>query len=181
MHEEVEIVWQNCLKVIRESISEQSYKTWFEPILPARLDNKKLTIQVPSQFFYEWLEENYVHLLRKSLDVAIGREGMLEYSILIDSGNKQLNQPPIAINMPPSRSADTAKPDNHRADVLKSPFDLKDMDSLKLDSYLNPVYTFDNFIEGDCNRLARAAGSAVVEPCPGSSGHWPRRWNRWFA
>jgi chromosomal replication initiator protein len=151
------------MKVIRESISEQSYKTWFEPIVPAKLEAKKLTIQVPSQFFYEWLEENYVHLLRKALDISIGRDGQLEYSILIDSGNKQQNQPPIAVNMPPTRFAETAKPDNHKADVMRSPFDLKDMDSLKLDSYLNPNYAFDNFIEGDCNRLARAAGVAVAQ------------------
>ena len=159
---EVDIVWQNCLKMIRESISEQSYKTWFEPIIPAKLDGKKLTIQVPSQFFYEWLEENYVHLLRKSLDYAIGRDGMLEYSIIIDSGNRQKNEPQIAINMPPVNNPQYAKPDNHNADVVRNPFVMKDLDSLTLDSYLNPNYTFDNYIEGDCNRLARAAGFAVA-------------------
>jgi chromosomal replication initiator protein len=159
---EVDIVWQNCLKMIRESISEQSYKTWFEPIIPAKLEGKKLTIQVPSQFFYEWLEENYVHLLRKSLDYSIGRDGMLEYSIIIDSGNRQKNEPQIAINMPPVNNPQYAKPDNHNADVVKNPFQMKDLDSLTLDSYLNPNYTFDNYIEGDCNRLARAAGFAVA-------------------
>ncbi len=159
---EVDIVWQNCLKMIRESISEQSYKTWFEPIIPAKLEGKKLTIQVPSQFFYEWLEENYVHLLRKSLDYAIGRDGMLEYSIIIDSGNRQKNEPQIAINMPPVNNPQYAKPDNHNADVVRNPFVMKDLDSLTLDSYLNPNYTFDNYIEGDCNRLARAAGFAVA-------------------
>ena len=162
VHRDVDIVWQNCLKMIRESISEQSYKTWFEPIIPAKLDGKKLTIQVPSQFFYEWLEENYVHLLRKSLDYAIGRDGMLEYSIIIDSGNRQKNEPQIAINMPPVNNPQYAKPDNHNADVVRNPFVMKDLDSLTLDSYLNPNYTFDNYIEGDCNRLARAAGFAVA-------------------
>ncbi len=162
LQREVDIVWQNCLKMIRESISEQSYKTWFEPIVPAKLEGKKLTIQVPSQFFYEWLEENYVHLLRKSLDYAIGRDGMLEYSIVVDSGNRQRNEPQIAVNMPPVHSTQYAKPDNHNADVVKNPFQMKDLDSLSLDSYLNPNYTFDNFVEGDCNRLARAAGFAVA-------------------
>ncbi len=162
MQSDVDIVWQNCLKMIRENISEQSYKTWFEPIVPGKLEGKKLTIQVPSQFFYEWLEENYVHLLRKALDYAIGRDGMLEYSIVVDSGNKQKNEPPIAVNMPPANTPQYAKPDNHQADVIKNPFQLKDLDSLNLDSYLNPNYTFDNFVEGDCNRLARAAGFAVA-------------------
>lgn len=159
---EVDLVWQNCLKIIRDGISEQAYKTWFEPIIAARLEGKKLTIQVPSQFFYEWLEENYVHLLRKALDYAIGRDGMLEYSIIIDSGNRQKNEPQIAVNMPPVNNPQTAKPDNPNADFLRNPFEMKDLDSLKLDSYLNPNYSFDNFIEGDCNRLARAAGFAVA-------------------
>jgi chromosomal replication initiator protein len=59
-------------------------------------------------------------------------------------------------------STQYAKPDNHNADVVKNPFQMKDLDSLSLDSYLNPNYTFDNFVEGDCNRLARAAGYAVA-------------------
>lgn len=164
LESEVDIVWRNCLKIIRENISEQSYKTWFEPIIPARIENKKLTIQVPSQFFYEWLEENYVHLLRKALDFAIGKEGLLEYSIIVDSGNKKQNQPPIAVNMPTTKSTQNAKPDNTNADVLRNPFDLKHVNErMQLDSYLNPHYTFDTYIEGDCNRLARAAGFAVAQ------------------
>ena len=160
---EVDVVWQNCLKIIRESISEQSYKTWFEPIIPGKLDGKKLTIQVPSQFFYEWLEENYVNLLRKSLDYAIGRDGMLEYSIIIDSGNHKKNEPPIAVNMPQHSSpTGNGRAENNTHEHVRNPFEMKDLDSLHLDSYLNPNYTFDNFVEGDCNRLARAAGYAVA-------------------
>ncbi|MBA4849251.1 chromosomal replication initiator protein DnaA [Emticicia sp. BO119] len=165
---DVDVVWQNCLKIIRDSISEQSYKTWFEPIIPGKLEGKKLTIQVPSQFFYEWLEENYVQLLRKALDYAIGREGMLEYSIIVDSGNQKKNEPPISINMPQQNPSAGRADGNGRADShhtneqVRNPFEMKDLDSLNLDSYLNPNYTFDNFVEGDCNRLARAAGFAVA-------------------
>ncbi|MFN3848235.1 MAG: chromosomal replication initiator protein DnaA [Spirosomataceae bacterium] len=162
---DVNIVWQNCLKIIRENISEQSYKTWFEPIVAAKLDGKKLTIQVPSQFFYEWLEENYVHLLRKALDYAIGRDGLLEYSIVIDSGNKQRNDPPVAVNMPPSQTITAPKTESipQQISQVRNPFVLKDVDSMRLDSYLNNNYSFDNFVEGDCNRLARAAGFAVAQ------------------
>lgn len=159
---DVDVVWQNCLKIIRDSISEQSFKTWFEPIIPGKLEGKKLTIQVPSQFFYEWLEENYVQLLRKSLDYAIGRDGMLEYSIIVDSGNQKKNEPPISINMPQQSSSVGRGDNNHGNEQVRNPFEMKDLDSLNLDSYLNPNYTFDNFVEGDCNRLARAAGFAVA-------------------
>ena len=77
-------VWRDCLAVIRGNVTEQSYKTWFEPIIPYKLINKRLIIQVPSQFFYEWLEDNYVKILRKALDYAIGKDGQLEYTIIID-------------------------------------------------------------------------------------------------
>ena len=59
-------VWENCLSVIKDNISLQGYKTWFEPIVPVKLKSNVLTIQVPSQFFYEWLEEHYISLLKKT-------------------------------------------------------------------------------------------------------------------
>ncbi|MEZ0483678.1 chromosomal replication initiator protein DnaA [Fibrella aquatica] len=159
MQREVQIVWNNCLRVIQEIVPEPSFKTWFEPIIPLRLHGKVLTIQVPSEFFYEWLEENFIHALRKALDYAIGRDGQLEYSIVVDQGDAQNR--PIAVSMPTTKSPQSAKPDNV-SPVLRSPFALKDLDSLTLDSYLNPTYTFDNYVEGDCNRLARNAGFAVA-------------------
>ncbi len=161
MQREVWTVWNHCLQIIRESVPDQSYKTWFEPIMPLRLDGKVLTIQVPSEFFYEWLEENFVHVLRKALDTAIGRDGMLEYSIIVDNGDEKNR--PLTVNVPTTKSPQNAKPDNVNADILKSPFQLKDLDSLTLDSYLNPTYAFDNYVEGDCNRLARSAGFAVAQ------------------
>ena len=61
-------VWANCLAIIKDNLgNSQSYKTWFEPIKPVKLENSVLTIQVPSQFFYEWLEEHYIGLLKKTI------------------------------------------------------------------------------------------------------------------
>ena len=161
MQREVMTVWNRCLQVIRENVPEQSFKTWFEPIVPQQLSGNVLTIQVPSQFFYEWLEENFVHILRKALDAGIGRDGQLEYSIIVDKGNAQNR--PLTVNVPTTKSPHSSKPDNVNPDILKSPFQLKDLDSLTLDSYLNPTYTFENYVEGDCNRLARSAGFAVAQ------------------
>lgn len=161
MQREVITVWNRCLSVIRDIVHPDSFNTWFEPIVPARLSGNVLTIQVPSEFFYEHIEENFVHALRKALDVAIGREGQLEYSIIVDNGDSK--HKPLTVSMPTTKTTQTAKPDNVNPDILRSPFQLKDLDSLSLDSYLNPIYTFDNYIEGDCNRLARQAGYAVAE------------------
>jgi chromosomal replication initiator protein len=163
MQKDCRVVWNNCLTVIRENIAEQSYKTWFEPIVPVRLANNVLTIQVPSQFFYEWLEEHYVHLLRKAIDSELGPSGRLEYSIIVDKGNDKNR--PLVIQVPTTKTPNSkpSRNDGTALDNMRSPFDLKDLDSLQLDSYLNPHYTFDNFVEGECNRLARSAGYAVAQ------------------
>ena len=59
-------IWSNCLKIIKDNVSPQSYRTWFLPIKAIRLKSSVLTIQVPSQFFYEWLEQHYIDLLKKN-------------------------------------------------------------------------------------------------------------------
>ncbi|MFM1745205.1 MAG: hypothetical protein RLZZ630_1142, partial [Bacteroidota bacterium] len=74
------LVWENCLKLIRDNVNPQNFKTWFEPIRAIKLDQNTLTIEVPSQFVYEWLEEHYIGLLRKTIKRELGPEGRLEYS-----------------------------------------------------------------------------------------------------
>jgi chromosomal replication initiator protein len=151
-------VWNDCLEVIREQVESENFNTWFKPIVPLRVDGDVLTIQVPSQFFYEWLEENYVPVLRKAIHTVLGPTGRLEYSVIVDSGNQ--THPPVAVNYPNTlrRSAVNAPP----ADDY-SPFTYKALNPQKINSRLNPNYTFDNFVEGDCNRLARSAGVAVAK------------------
>jgi chromosomal replication initiator protein len=160
---DVSQVWRDCLSVIRENVTEQSFKTWFEPIIPYKLLNKRLIIQVPSQFFYEWLEDNYVKILRKALDFAIGKDGQLEYTIIIDRGMAKPTPAPTpsqntninGYQKYPQKSAEIIEP--------KNPFDLKAFNEKKIDSFLNKNYAFENFVEGDCNRLARAASFAVAQ------------------
>jgi chromosomal replication initiator protein len=161
MQREVQTVWTDCLRVIRAGVSPDQFTMWFDPIIPYRLADQVLTIQVPSQFFYEFLEDNFVHLLRRALDESIGREGQLEYSIIVDQGDAKNR--PLTVNVPTAKSTKSAKPDSVNPNILVSPFKLKDLDSLELDSYLNPSYTFENYVEGDCNRLARSAGFAVAD------------------
>ena len=152
-------VWNNCLSFIKENISDQSFKTWFKPIVPLKLDNNVLTIQVPSQFFYEWLEEHYVGLLRQAIDEELGLEAKLEYSVIVDKGDEQTQ--PFTINLPTGKSGNPNRP-NGKPQTFDSPFDLKTVDQVQQKSHLNPHYTFNSFIEGDCNRLARSAGFAVA-------------------
>ncbi len=139
--------------VIRENVTEQSFKTWFEPIIPYKLINKRLIIQVPSQFFYEWLENNYVKILRKALDYAIGKDGQLEYTIIIDSGGQKAQQ----TQRKPEPAAEEPR------NILRNPFEIKVSREVTFDSQLNKNYRFENYVEGACNRLARAASVAVAQ------------------
>ena len=83
-------VWTNCLKFVKDNIQPQAYKTWFEPIQAVKLTDKSLSIQVPSKFFYEWLEEHYVIILKTALTKELGNQAKLVYKIKMEntSGNK---------------------------------------------------------------------------------------------
>ncbi|MXV13683.1 chromosomal replication initiator protein DnaA [Hufsiella ginkgonis] len=164
-------VWNNCLQIIKDNIPAQSFKTWFEPIKALRLEDNVLTIQVPSLFFYEWLEEHYVGLLRKTVKKQLGDEGRLEYNIVVE---KSSSSKPFTTNMPSNGNGAEGKNQSMPMPVslnkdIKNPFVIPGLKKLQVDPQLNPNYSFDNFIEGDCNRLARSAGYAVSGKPGGTS------------
>jgi chromosomal replication initiator protein len=170
-------VWDSCLKIIRDNINHQSFRTWFEPIRPLKLKDNVLTIQVPSQFFYEWLEEHYIDLLKRTIKKELGTLGRLEYSILIESSSN-LNDP-YSIVMPASNRSATRNPDvsiplnvKSNSKVIPDPFVIPGIQKVKINSQLVDRYSFDNFIEGDCNRLARSAGLAIAKN-PGKTAFNP--------
>jgi len=78
-------IWSNCLNIIRDNVTAQNFKTWFKPIEAVGINKQILTIQVPSQFFYEWLENNYITLIKKTLKRELGKDARLEYNILLDN------------------------------------------------------------------------------------------------
>ena len=209
MSQDFRSVWANCLRVIRADVGEQSYRTWFMPIVPVELQGKELTIQVPSVYFYEYLEEQYVEELKRAIYQELGPDGRLGYSVVVDQGNAQA--PARAMHLPPTRKAAPGTPAaapnparsyggytstgapavpprpgvaaaRHLAGgvatvappaTLRNPFDAaKVMDRERANSQLNTTYTFENYVEGDCNRLARSAGLAVANK-PGTTAFNP--------
>jgi chromosomal replication initiator protein len=168
MEKNVVEVWEDCLKIIKDNINYQSFKTWFLPIKPVKLKDNILTIQVPSQFFFEWLEEHYIGLLKKTIRKELGTGGRLEYSIIMD--NSEGDNEPYTIKVPTSEKKATvnnpvAMPiDLNRgaSKEIPNPFIIPGLKKIKINSQLIESYSFDNFVEGDCNRLARSAGFAVA-------------------
>ena len=167
-----ETVWDNCLTFIKDNIQPQAYKTWFEPIVAVKLQDNSLSIQVPSKFFYEWLEEHYVKILKVALTKELGENAKLVYVIKMENtyGNKQ----PFTEKIPSSnrtaiKSQDIEVPLKNKSPELKNPFVIPGIRNVKIESQLNPNYNFNNFLEGDSNRLARNAGLAVANKPGGTS------------
>ncbi|MDA7694191.1 chromosomal replication initiator protein DnaA [Flavobacteriaceae bacterium] len=172
MNKTASSVWDNCLAFIKDNIQPQAYKTWFLPIKPVKLNDQILSIEVPSKFFYEWLEEHYVKLLKTALQKELGNEARLVYSIRMENtfGNKTA----FTENIPSNYRAgllpqDVDAPLNSQASELKNPFVIPGIKNLQIESQLNPNYNFENFLEGDSNRLARSAALAVAAKPGGTS------------
>ncbi|MAG18752.1 MAG: chromosomal replication initiator protein DnaA [Flavobacteriaceae bacterium] len=172
MEASAEKIWSNCLIFIKDNIQQQAFKTWFEPIIPLKITENSLSIQVPSKFFYEWLEEHYVKILKVALTRELGDEARLIYSIKME--NTFGNKAPFTESIPSSnQSAVNAQkvdaPLQTYSSELKNPFVIPGIRNLQIESQLNPNYNFENFLEGDSNRLARSAGLAVSNKPGGTS------------
>ena len=142
-------VWESCLEIIKDNVSSQSFKTWFEPIKPIKLAGNVLTIQVPSQFFYEWLEEHYITLLKKTIKKELGSEGRLEYSIIME--NSYTNAKPYTVKVPTTsrkelKNPSVSMPIDVNNNTIRNPFIIPGLKKVNVESQLNPNYSFENFI-----------------------------------
>lgn len=172
MPKSADAVWNNCLAIIRDIVEWQHFKTWFEPIRPIELNGHVLLIQVPSQFFFEYLEEHYINLLAKTLKRELGKTARLEYRIMVDSGagkSGSLDLPAGQIKFYNNNEMDFPLVINNE---VKNPFVIPGLKKMQIDAQLNAAYTFESFIEGDCNRVPRRAGKTVAEK-PGTSSFNP--------
>ncbi len=172
MNKTAQSVWNNCLQFIKDNIAPQGYKTWFEPIQAVKLADASLSIQVPSKFFYEWLEEHYIKLIKVALVRELGKDAKLVYVIKME--NAQGNKVPYTEKIPSSnrssiKSQNVDVPINKKSPDIKNPFIIPGIRNVKIESQLNPNYNFDNFLQGDSNRLARSASMAVANKPGGTS------------
>lgn len=172
MSKTAESVWNNCLKFIEDNISPQAFKTWFEPIIAVKLQDCSLSIQVPSKFFYEWLEEHYYNLLKVALTKELGKNAKLLYIIKME--NRVGSNAAFTEKIPSSSRGKVSAQDvdmrlTTKSPELKNPFVIPGIRNLKIDSQLNTNYNFDNFLEGESNRLARSAGKAIANKPGGTS------------
>jgi len=163
MRESHEVVWNNCLRIIKDIIPPTSYNTWFRPVRATKLERNVITISVPSTFFYEYLEEHFIDLLKKVVRKELGPNARLEYSIVVDNSKKSAK--PQTVQYPSANgTALQNRPINValKSNEVKNPFVIPGIKKLNINPQLNLSYNFDNYIEGTCNRLGRSAGKAVA-------------------
>lgn len=132
-------VWEEALSILKERVNRQSFETWFRPISLHSMDENRVEVLLPNRFFKEWFEENYMELLRSTLEDLLFKK--VNVVLKYNSGVPQ-NKPTEEETRIPR------KPARKRQDLYSS---------------LNPRYTFDNFVVGPCNQFARAACMAVAE------------------
>ena len=150
-------LWKRCLQMIHDNVPETTFKTWFEPIVPLKYEEKALTIGVPSPFFYEFLEEKFADLLRATLNKQIGEGTRLMYSVLTDKTNR------ISVNIEgTNRSSAIPVPSTIR-EGNKTPNPMQAPAPQDLDPHLNPNYNFDTFIKGASNEFSRTVGETVAK------------------
>lgn len=179
MEKDYQRVWDECLSFIKDNLAgkenEKAFNTWFEPIVPVNLEGSKLTIQVPSQFFYEWLEQNFAELLKNAIRLTLGPNACLQYSIVMDTS---ISNYPITTNIPSTGKQNiinrpTSVPGQSQSgNEFPNPFVIPGIQKVRIPSNLSSSYTLHNYVEGECNRLARAAGYAVAEN-PGKTAFNP--------
>jgi chromosomal replication initiator protein len=144
-------VWKECLKSIKENVTLMTYNTWFLPIKPLELNGFTLKVQIPSRFFWEWIDEHYNTLINRTIVDVIGPEAKLSYLIAEEKENEK-----------------NIKEKTQEKPVIQLISDVT-VQKPKHETHLNPRYTFDNFIKGEGNQLARAAAGAISENPGGTS------------
>ena len=147
------LVWKECLKIIKDNVPFLSYNTWFLPIKPLQVENHSFRIQVPNNFFIEWIDEHYNTLINKTLKQVFGEDVKLVYIISTEQEQPEKENPVTLISISDQEKTNTEN-------------------KQRFDSYLNPRYTFENFIKGEGNQLAKAAALAIADN-PGETSFNP--------
>ncbi len=147
---DLSIIWKNCLSRIKKNVTQMTYNTWFLPIRPLQLEDNTLKVELPSQFFWEWIDEHYNSLINKTISEVIGPDARLSY--IIDRN-----------------SDEDSEPANNHNETNEAIVKEKPKVKHNFESYLNTRYTFQNFITGEGNQLARAAAGAISDNPGGTS------------
>jgi len=162
-------VWNNCLRFIEQNIDPKQFNVWFRPIKPVSLVESTLTVEVPSEFFREYVEDAYLEILKAALKKELGVGARLVYCVTPVNHQPSLSYPAAHGNVPVNKSISVetfAKTGN------PGPFVFPGVQRVKVDSQLNPTYCFENLVVGECNKMGFTAGESI-SAAPGKTAFNP--------
>jgi len=151
-------VWDKCLSVISNIVEANQFATWFKPIKAVAMVDNTITLEVPSEFFREYLETYFLDVLVKVLRREIGSDAKLVYRVSPVQKQPAMQYPASHTNppankpMPITRFSPAANP---------GAFVYPGITKVSVKSNLNSIYCFNNLIEGECNRMAVSAGKTI--------------------
>ena len=152
-------VWNNCLSIIGNIVEPKQFDIWFKRIVPLKIEDSTLTVEVPSDFFRDYLESEYLTVIKKTLKRVIGADARLNYLIRPVANQQAMRLPEGPGNPPVNKSVNIS---SYQPSGNPGPFVYPGLQKIQIDPRLLPVYNFDNLVSGDCNRLAISAGSDIA-------------------
>lgn len=162
-------VWNNCLNFIGQNIDPRQFNLWFKPIKPVSLVESTLTVEVPSEFFREYVEGAYLDILKASLKKELGTGAKLVYVVTPVQKQQSLVYPAAHGNVPVNR---TVAVETFGKSGNPGPFVFPGIQRVRIESHLNPVYCFENLVVGECNKMGFTAAESI-SMAPGKTAFNP--------
>ena len=151
-------VWNNCLNFIRQNIDPRQFDLWFRPIKPVSLVDSTLTVEVPSEFFREYVEDAYLDIMKAALKKELGVSAKLLYAAIPVRKQPPLVYPASHGNVPVNK---TVSVETYNRGGNPGPFVFPGIQRVQINPHLNPVYCFENLIVGECNKMGFTAGESI--------------------
>ena len=158
-------VWNNCLRIIEQIIEPKKFDMWFKPLKPVSIKDSTLTLEVPTDFFREYLEDLYLDVLKKTLRRVIGSDAKLVYKVRPVKVQPAMEYPASHGSIPVNKPVTV---NTYPTEGNPGPFVFPGLKKIQINPRLNPVYCFSNMIEGECNRMGVTAGISISD-APGGT------------
>lgn len=155
------LVWNRCLQIIEQIVEPQQFTVWFKPIRPVSLVDSTLTVEVPTEFFREYLEECFLDVLKKTLKRELGAGAKLQYMVKPVTVQPAMTYPAAHGRTPVNKSINITSSYSQAANPGPFVFPGTVMQGIKVNPQLNPVYCFGNLVEGECNKMGITAGESI--------------------
>ena len=152
------MIWGRCLTIIENIVNPGAFETWFKPIRPVSFENGALTVEVPSEFFREYIENYYLDVLKKVIKREIGADARLIYKVRPVKVQPPLTYPATHYNTPENKPVTVP---TYTQSGTPNPFVIPGVQRVKINPQLNPNYCFGNLVKGECNKMGITAGESI--------------------